>query len=176
MFQKDFNKVQYAWLTVSLVDGAVSCAAGPEQWKKRGHHATWFPEGDKISMNLKIDGDIMRFVQVNYDGGELKKMHDLIAGSGHPTVYPGGSYIVTDSYLHESMAFEDGTVPVRWVDLKEGKEIVIIRINIKQPAADGVLRVDPHPAWDRNWRYIVFNGFSQGTRKVFIADMSRLIS
>ncbi len=100
-------------------------------------------------MNLKIDGDIMRFVQVNYDGSGLKKMHDFITGSGHPTVYPGGRYIITDAYLHESTAFGDGTAPVRWVDLKEGKELVIIRLNVKQPAADGVLRVDPHPAWDR---------------------------
>jgi hypothetical protein len=38
-----------------------------------------------------------------------------------------------------------------------------------------VMRVDPHPAWDRTWRYVTFNAFVDGTRRVFVADMKELI-
>lgn len=122
-----------------------------------------------------IDGDMMRFVEVNYDGRGLRKMHEYLQGSGHPTVEPGGRYIITDAYIHENLAFDDGTVPLRWVDLEAGTEKTAVRVNIKQPCPDGTLRVDPHPAWDRTWRYVVFNGFVGGTRKVFIADMFDLL-
>ncbi len=175
MFKLDKKAVRYAWLAAGLSGQPLHCSAGPEVWIKSGHHATWFPDGKKISMNLNIDGDGMRFVKVNSDGSELSKMHGSIYGSGHPTVYPGERYILTDAYLHENLAFPDGTVPLRWIDLKEGKETAIIRINVRQPHRESVLRVDPHPAWDRSWRYAVFNGFSEGTRKVFIADMQGLV-
>jgi len=37
------------------------------------------------------------------------------------------------------------------------------------------MSVDAHPAWDRSWRYVTFNAFVGGTRRVFVADMGCLI-
>ena len=51
-----------------------------------------------------------------------------------------------------------------------------MRINTGQPCEDSVMRVDPHPAWDRTWRYVAFNAFVGGTRRVFVADMAERIS
>ena len=51
-----------------------------------------------------------------------------------------------------------------------------MRINTQIPYADGPLRVDPHPAWDRSWRYVTFNAFVGGTRRVFLADMQSLLA
>ncbi|HRR06694.1 MAG TPA: hypothetical protein P5105_05370, partial [Victivallales bacterium] len=147
----------------------------PEQWKKGGHHATWFPDGKQISMNLNIDGDGLRFVKVNADGSGLQKILDETPGSGHPTIHPDGRHLLTDTYTFEKTAFGDGTIPLRWINLSNGKEEVIVRINTNQPCKDGVMRVDPHPAWDRTWRYITFNAFVGGTRRVFIADMKELL-
>jgi hypothetical protein len=171
MFQIDHAAVKYAWITMKLDGSEKHCAVGPEQWVKRGHHATWFPDGKRISMNLNIDGEGMRLVQVNADGSDLHKMLPDTLGSGHPTVYPGGHYMLTDCYKQEQTAFPDGTVPLRWIDLRSGAEECIVRINVNQPCEDRVLRVDPHPAWDRSWRYITFNGFVGGTRRVFVADI-----
>ena len=39
----------------------------------------------------------------------------------------------------------------------------------------GEFRVDPHPAWDRTGRYVVFNGFVGNTRQVFLADLQSLV-
>ncbi len=175
MFKLDRSAVRFAWVTMDLEGGQVHCAVGPEHWEKGGHHATWFPDGKRISMNLNIDRDGLRFVQVDADGRNLKKMFDDVPGSGHPTVHRDNRHMLTDTYTHEKTAFGDGTIPLRWIDLKTGDEEVIVRINTKQPCPDGVIRVDPHPAWDRSWRYVAFNGHVGGTRRVFIADMEGLL-
>ena len=173
-FKTAFQKVRYAWVTLKLDGSELHCAVGPEQWCKGGHHATWFPDGRRISMNLDIDRQCMRLVQVNADGSGLRKMHDEVVGSGHPTVHPDGRHVLTDAYAWEKIAYGDGTVPLRWIDLQTGQEQAIVRINIQQPHDDVVLRIDPHPAWDRTWRYVAFNGYVGGTRRVFVADMQRL--
>ncbi|HOK04217.1 MAG TPA: hypothetical protein PLN24_03070, partial [Victivallales bacterium] len=175
MFAIDHSAVHFAWITVEITGEKKHCAIGPEQWKKGGHHATWFPDGKQISMNLNIDGDGLRFVKVNADGSGLQKILDETPGSGHPTIHPDGRHLLTDTYTFEKTAFGDGTIPLRWINLSNGKEEVIVRINTNQPCKDGVMRVDPHPAWDRTWRYITFNAFVGGTRRVFIADMKELL-
>jgi hypothetical protein len=176
MFKQDHDAVRFAWITVPIEDGPWHCAVGPEQWEKGGHHGTWFPDGKRISMNLNIDREVLRFVQVNHDGSDLRKMLTEVPGSGHPTVHPDGVHLLTDTYTKEATAFGDGTIPLRWVDLTTGEERTLIRINTKTLSDDSVLRVDPHPAWDRTWRYVTFNAFVDGTRRVFVADMAGLLS
>ena len=174
-FGRNFSDVRFAWVTMKLDGSDLHCAVGPEEWVKRGHHATWFPDGEHISMNLNIDRDELRFVQVNADGSGLCKMLENTIGSGHPTVHPDKGHLLTDTYFWEKTSFGDGTVPLRWVDLKSGREEVLVRINTQPPCEDAVMRVDPHPAWDRSWRYVTFNAFVNGTRRVFVADMKELI-
>jgi hypothetical protein len=174
MFKVDFGAVRYAWVTMPLAGSPKHCVVGPDQWEKGGHHATWFPDGKRISMNLNIDRDGMRFVRVNSDGSDLRKMLDNVAGSGHPTVYPDDQHLLTDTYTWEAKAIGDGTVPLRWVDLRTGEEQIVVRFNTQQPCKDDVMRVDAHPAWDRSWRYVTFNAFVKGTRRVLLADMQRL--
>ena len=175
MFRINMADVRFAWVTMRLDGSEKHCAVGPEEWEKHGHHATWFPDGEHISMNLMIDRDVMRFVQVKADGTGLRKMLDHVIGSGHPTVAPGGTHLLTDTYTRgEPAAYGDGTIPLRWIDLKTGAERALVRINTAEPSHIAALRVDAHPAWDRTGRYVTFNGFVGGTRRVFIADMQRL--
>ena len=99
-------------------------------------------------------------------------------GSGHPSVYPGNRYILTDDYAHGKTAYGDGTIPLRWIDLKTKTEQVLARIGARiEPEPNEILRVDAHPAWKNDWRWIVFNGVIPGdnTRRVFIADMQEFI-
>lgn len=171
VFKTAYDSIRYAWVTVKLDGSGLRCAVGPEQWEKGGHHATWCPDGRRLSMNLAVDRGPLRFAAVNADGSGLARLHDTLVGSGHPTLHPDGAHLLTDAYTDEPFAFGDGTVPLRWIDLGEGTERTLVRIRTEVPARDTVLRCDPHPAWDRSWRYVTFNGFVGGTRRVFIADM-----
>jgi len=64
MFAVDRLSVRFAWVTMTLDGEEMRCAVGPDQWVKGGHHATWFPDGKRISMNLNIDRNGLRLVEV----------------------------------------------------------------------------------------------------------------
>ncbi len=144
------------------------------QWEKHGHHVNWFPDGEVLSSNLRLDRGEMRFVRCDLDGLGLREVLPGVLGSGHPTIHPTANHFLTDSYVHEPPAFEDGTVPLRWINMKDGTEKQVVRVCAKSPE-HGVLRVDPHPAWDRTWTHVAFNGYVDGTRRVFVADMRPLL-
>ncbi|TLS49015.1 hypothetical protein FE782_27445 [Paenibacillus antri] len=166
------------WVVTMRPDGSdIAVAVGPELWRQGGHHINWFPDGERLSMNLRSEGDEeLSLVQVNADGTGLRKIVDGVPGSGHPTVHPDGVHILTDAYENEKVSFGDGTVPLRWIDAKAGSEKTIVRINVGNPAtsANTALRVDPHPAWDSQYKRVAFNGYVNGTRRVFVADLSAL--
>ncbi|WP_168123369.1 hypothetical protein [Paenibacillus sp. HB172176] len=167
------------WVFTMKPDGTdIHVAVGPHQWKKGGHHINWYPDGEYLSMNLALAGDgRMKLVRVRYDGTDLRTITDAMPGSGHPTVHPDGHHILTDTYAWESTSFGDGTVPLRWIDLRTNTEKTLVRLNVAHPAAgkNSSLRVDPHPAWAPDNRHIAFNGYVNGARRVFLADVSNML-
>ncbi|MGH8542664.1 MAG: TolB family protein [Gammaproteobacteria bacterium] len=181
------------------------------EWERGGHHINWFPDGERLSMNLNLpEVDLggywlkkrlrkirilkeikhflrktlsnagksnLRFVKVKCDGTGLERILNGIPGSGHPTVHPNGRHILTDTYVQDPVAFGDGTVPIRLIDInnRDEKRLIRIRTRTEQQASCIALRVDPHPAWDFHQRWIAFNAFSDGTRRVYIADLTELV-
>ncbi|NLF32556.1 MAG: hypothetical protein GX591_16905 [Planctomycetes bacterium] len=145
-------------------------------WCKGGHHINFCPDGDHLSMNLAAFADTMRFTTVRYDGWGLRPYHWDVPGSGHPTVHPDGRHILTDTYAAERAAYGDGTIPLRWFDRRTGEVANVVRIcSLVEPKGHPALRVDAHPAWDRSWRWVVFNGVAGNTRRVYVADFGELL-
>lgn len=142
-------------------------------WSRGGHHPDWAPDGVTATINMKgVDDDRLRLMRANADGSSLAPMTS-VSGSGHPSLHINGRQIVTDVYLHEALAYGDGTTPIRWIDVERDTEEAIIRIN-NDPPFDGEkkqLRIDPHPAWDRSYEFITFNGCERGIRRVYVADL-----
>lgn len=159
-------------------DGSGIYVAVPaDVWGRGGHHPDWHPDGEHVTMNLKLDGETLRLVQARYDGTGLRSLSDAVLGSGHPSFHRNGRHMVTDAYPGEPVAFGDGTTPIRLIDVEAGTEQTLVRIRTV-PEWEGPkreLRVDPHPAWDRAWRRIAFNACPDGTRRVYVADLSGLI-
>lgn len=191
MFAKNYRAVRFAWVTLRIdpASGApdlasLRCVTGPELWQHPGHHATWFPDGRRISQNLALPatgtGDRLRFVEVNADGSGLRVIPgaEHLDGSGHPTLHPDGVHLLTDAYVNEAASFGDGTVPLRWIDLRTGREQCLVRINALNPSVSvhSALRCDPHPAWDRDRTHVVFNGMDGDTRRVYLADMRAVLA
>jgi Tol biopolymer transport system component len=148
------------------------------EWaEKGGHHPNWEPDGEHVMMNLKIDGPEMRFVHALYDGTGYGAMHPTALGSGHPTLHPDNRHIITDAYQHSAMAHPDGSTPVRWVDLATGRVVEIIRARTRPlfKGAKSERRVDPHPAWDRTFRYVALNACPGGRRTILLADLAPLL-
>jgi hypothetical protein len=175
-FQKK-PKLKLNLVTLKPDGSDIHLAIPDAEWSKGGHHPNWCPDGETILMNLNLHGDGLRFVRVKYDGTECEAMTQKLLGSGHPTLHPDEKHILTDAYPHEPVAFGDGTTPLRWVDFDRGEEQTLIRIQTAPSfrGPKGQLRVDPHPAWDRQSRRIAFNACPDGTRRVYVADLSQLL-
>lgn len=165
-------------LVTMRADGSELHVAVPaEAWAQGGHHPSWCPDDEHVLMNLRLGGDEMRFVVVRFDGTDLRPLSTRLTGSGHPSLHPDGRHLVTDAYPHEPAAFDDGTVPIRLIDLAEDSERTLVRVPCL-PSFSGPrreLRVDPHPAWDREHRRIAFNAWLDGTRRVCVADLGEVL-
>ncbi|SFQ81057.1 TolB family protein [Hymenobacter arizonensis] len=160
---------QRAVITMRPDGSDLRTAITPAQWGKGGHHINWTPDGERLSMNLNVDGQPgLEIITVRYDGTDLKTV--FTPGSGHPSFSPvGPPLMVTDAYPGE-LGYTDGTVPIRLLNVASGQEEAIAKIYVSN--ADGELRIDPHPAWDRTGRYVIFNGFEGNTRGVYLADLA----
>jgi hypothetical protein len=169
------------WVITFKEDGSdINIAVSAELKKFGGHHHTWWSDRT-LTMNLLPDRKNIRFSKFDYNGSNLEPLTNKVLGSGHPSLHPDGKYLVADSYLWEPIAGEDGTVPLRFVNIKTGKEKTILRIPTRVCYANSskplpaVMRIDPHPVWDRTGRYITFNASTDQGRGVFIADLASLL-
>ncbi len=162
-----------AVITMNLDGSDLHTAVTPDQWAKGGHHVNWSPDGDHLTMNLDIDEKSgLELVTFKYDGTEMKTVFK--PGSGHPSFNPTGlPFIITDAYPDEPISAGDGTAPLRLLNIKALTEQDIAKVFLSNTT--GEFRVDEHPAWDLSGRYVIFNGFTNHTRCVYIADLKNLL-
>jgi len=165
-----------ALVTIKPDGTDIRTAVTTKQYSKGGHHMAWMPDGDHFSMNLEVDStkNGLELITAKYDGTEMKTVFS--PGSGHPSFHPKGlPLIITDAYNHEkSVAKGDGIVPIRLMNTKTGKEILLA--NVRVPSVkDNSFRMDAHPTWDRTGRYVIFNGYDDNNRGVYIADLQKTI-
>lgn len=147
-------------------------------WRRGGHHPNWCPDGERVLMNLNLTGSGLRLVAVRYDGADLAVLNERLVASGHPTMYPDGVHVLTDAYVSEPLAYRDGTTPIRWLDIARSTETELVRIRTVAPFPGPFqeMRVDSHPAWDRDFTRFAFNACPEGRRQVFIADMTSIVA
>lgn len=145
----------------------------PSQWAAGGHHPNWHPDGKHIVMNLKPEGGPLRFCQIRYNGGDIRVLSTRHLGSGHPSVEPRGRFLITDCYVGEPMTRDNGEVPLRLLDLTTDEALDLCDVDTL--SLRGTLRLDPHPAWSRDYTRVCFNGALDGKRQVFIADLAALV-
>jgi hypothetical protein len=170
----DKSKRKVAVITMRPDGSEVRTAITHEKYAKGGHHMAWTPDGEHISMNLENDGKPgLEIITVKYDGSELKTVFPT--GSGHPSFHPKGlPFVITDSYWDEPVTRKDGFIPLRLLNTETGEEIRVAYVFVPR-VNDSSFRVDLHPTWDRTGRYVIFNGYEDNERCVFMADMKKVL-
>jgi hypothetical protein len=170
----DKSKRKVAVITMRPDGSEIRTAITHEKYAKGGHHMAWTPDGEHISMNLENDGKPgLEIITVKYDGSELKTVFPT--GSGHPSFHPKGlPFVITDSYWDEPVTRKDGFIPLRLLNTETGEEIRIAYVFVPR-VNDSSFRVDLHPTWDRTGRYVIFNGYEDNERCVFMADMKKVL-
>jgi len=171
-------------ITMMRTGDDIRVAIPASEWAdKGGNHPNWHPDGEHVIMNLDIEKKGWSFVQAGYDGTDLKKITEMSGNHGHPSLHPDGKFLVTDAYATESVAYGDGTAPLWLIDLEKKQKKTLVRINAvtrffdSNPKKAKDMRVDLHPAWDsRTYTHIAINGVENGTRRVYVADLSKFVS
>jgi Tol biopolymer transport system component len=178
------NKYKPHLITMKSDGSDIRMAIPATLWgDKGGNHPNWCPDGEHVMMNLDIYGEGWRFVQARYDGTDLKTTTEVEGNHGHPSLHPDGKFILTDAYPREDIAWDgDETAPLMIIDLKKNERRRIVRMQTFTKLFEGkgenpkYVRVDLHPAWDsRTHTLVAFNGVADGTRRVFIADLSGIV-
>ncbi len=150
-------------------------ALSNEVWGKGGHHPNWHPNGERILMNLKLDYERLKFCSFRYDGSDFRVLSETIHGSGHPSFHKDGRHIITDVYPDQPYATRGKEVPIRLVDIENQTEKNLAYVfTLGMPNAN-VLRIDPHPAWSRDYTQVCFNASPEGRRQIYVADLSELV-
>lgn len=192
------NKGRNASLFSMNTDGsALTQCLTAEHWNQMaksggsGNHPNWHPDGEHVIMNCVptwLGFREMMFCSFRYDGSGFRVLSERHRGSGHPSVEPAGRYLVADAYpKQEYVASADGEVAVRLLDLHDDSELRLC--NIPNDVGGGVrqslpgdrvtggshYKLDPHPAWSRDYRQLCLNGAPEGRRQVFIADLRGVI-
>jgi hypothetical protein len=168
------NQFKPMLLTYKPDGSDLKLALSNDIWGKGGHHPNWHPDGERILMNLKLDYDRIKFCTFRHDGSDFQVLSEAIHGSGHPSFHKNGRHIITDVYPDQPYATEAREVPIRLVDIKNQVEQNLFFVfTLGMPNAN-VLRIDPHPAWSRDYTKVCFNAAPEGRRQIFVADLSEL--
>lgn len=188
-------------LAYNPASGDLRLVVDPDTWGN-GHHPNWWPTELDVIMNLPVRArgkleslafrairrlarpfglnrripNGLRFVRVNALSGKRTVVAPNANGSGHPSIDPSGRFLLTDAYLNEPVAYSDGKVPIRLIDLTTGEETHLMKLDTtpKHHGQQDELRIDPHPAWSRCGRYVTVNTAVDGVRGVMVADLAEI--
>lgn len=168
-----------------------------ERWNHKarlggsGNHPNWHPDGEHVIMNCVpawLGDHNMRFCSFRYDGSDFRILSEKHMGSGHPTVDITGRYLLADAYPKQTYVVgPDGEMPLRLVDLHDDTVRILCRIAndvgghgaqytaLSRQEGGSEFKLDPHPAWGRDYHKVAFNGAPAGSRQVFIASLAGII-
>jgi hypothetical protein len=194
---EDTNSRNPSLFTMDIDGGNLVQCLTREQWSHRGdvtnagNHPNWHPDGRHIVMNCvpKWLGDNeVRICRFKYDGSDFEVLVKNHYGGGHPTAHPGGRYAVTDAYTKERYTVgDDLEIPIRFFDLQTGEEHTLLTMptdvggggrsttELDRRIGGSPHKLDPHPAWNRDYTQLCFNGAPDMRRQVFIADLTELL-
>ncbi len=195
--QVDGNGRNASLFTMDTEGNALTQCLSAEKWNQRarlggsGNHPNWHPDGERVIMNCIptwLGYEDMLFCSFDYNGDNFTVLSEKHLGSGHPIMHPGSRYLLADAYPKQMYVVpSSGEIPLRWIDLKYDTETVICTIptdvgggSNQYLPEDRVIggshhKLDPHPAWNKDYTQICFNGAPEGRRQVFIADIHTLI-
>jgi Tol biopolymer transport system component len=156
-----------------------------------GNHPNWHPDGERIIMNCIpawLGLNDMLFCSFRYDGSDFKVLSEKHLGSGHPSVEPTSTYLLSDAYPKQTYVVgENGEIPIRLLNLNNDSELQLCTIPtdvgggknqyLPEDRATGGSqhKLDPHPAWSRNYSEICFNGAPEMVRQVFVANLKEVL-
>ena len=107
---------------------------------------------------------------VNDANGDYQPVRpDILTKNGHCSFSQDGTWLLTDEYPDE----DNYQALLLW-HMAEERLVVLERFLASQPFR-GEIRCDLHPRWSRDERQVCFDSIHEGTRQVYVMDVSEVL-
>ena len=132
-------------------------------------HFDWFDPQVLLAW-MDYDGQGAHFFLLNVDTGEYQIVgRDVLTVDGHCSLTQDRQWFLMDTYPDENR------LQTLWLwNLAQDREVVLGRF-YAAPEVTGEIRCDLHPRWDREDRRVCFDSVHEGTRQVYIMDVSKAL-
>ena len=164
--------------------------SGKQGWKVRlyiyrtdGSELKCLLDTDKISHYDWLDDEAIlvwathpetskpHFIHLDLDGAVGIFGKDSLTEDGHCTFSPDKHWVLNDTYPDR---FDMRTLML--VEWPEGKRIDIARLYSPKSEWWGEIRCDLHPRWNRDGRKVCIDSVHEGTRQMYMIDVSEWTS
>jgi hypothetical protein len=158
-----------------------------------GNHPNWVAMSDEISMNgLYSDRSVLSkhgirdIIKIRFDRNCSSSKCNIqfenafpFGGTGHPNFLPDKRFLVTDAYEKELQFFDHKSpltnlfAPLRLLDTRDVKEKVLLSVQIVSQSLTKITdkkmdlswRCDMHPAFSRDYQWLIINGRPDGQNR-----------
>ncbi len=108
---------------------------------------------------------------INDSSGEYQMVRpDILTKNGHCSFTRDGTWLLTD----ESPDKENRQTLLLWHMLEE--RLVVLGRFLAPPPFRGEIRCDLHPRWSRDETQVCFDSIHEGTRQVYVMDVSAAVN
>ena len=131
-------------------------------------HYDWFDEDHILAWARRPEGG-ERFLLVDVRNGHCTPYGEgVLTEDGHDSFSPDRRWVLNDTYpdAHDMRTL----MLVSW---PEGQRIDIARTYSPKSRWWGEIRCDLHPRWSRDGRQVCIDSVHDGSRQIYIADVSR---
>lgn len=152
---------KYTRLITCDVDGKNMCVLNDDDMVS---HCYWKNDKEIIAFENKKDGGPGYYLMKDKTN-EYRHLWTKYSNDGHPSYSPTGEYVVTDSYPSRKR-IQDIKV------LKDTEEDGAVLARVFAPFKyDNDTRVDLHPRWSRDGKYICFDGCFEKKRALYLVEV-----
>ena len=131
-------------------------------------HFAWRTPTEMIGWVTMKEGP--NHYRINDAAGEYEVLRpDILTKNGHMSFTRDGRWMLTDT----GPDAENLRTVYLW-DMVEERQVILGKFLSPQPFR-GEIRCDPHPRWSRDERQISFDSIHEGTRQVYVVDVSSVV-
>jgi hypothetical protein len=130
-------------------------------------HYDWRTDSDLLAWT---DRDGEAFYRYDLDGSVAPVARGRLPRDGHCSFSPDGEWLLLDSYPDDDR--QRGLYLYHW----ERDELVELGSVHSPPVEESSLRCDLHPRWDRSGERVCFDSTHEGSRQMYVCDVSDVTS
>jgi len=133
-------------------------------------HYDWFDTDHILAWSRHPDAEADSFVLITDGSGEMDVVAPrLLTKNGHCSFSPDRRWLLTDTYPDADR--QQTLILYRWPD---GPRVDIGRFYLS-PELTGEFRCDLHPRWNRDGTQVCIDSAHEGTRQVYVLDVSEIV-